>query len=155
MTPSPALSQARNPRVRGTLWLQTQPPSLILMMVPVTHIPQRLDEDNRWNLSQMFKTNKRKSYNLICFLYLVSLNLERPPPKRNKIGLTPYLSPLKTNNSEALQNCYSISWLACHFVFFSVPRISNENPKASFVPRPCAEKQGINLSLAPAMFYLC
>ena len=109
LTPLLTLSQAGNPHVWGPLWLKTQPPSLILLTVHVAQIPQGLDEDNTWNPSRIFKTNKCKSHNLICFLYSVQLNLEQPPPNCNKIGLIPYLSPLKTNNSEILQNWYSVS----------------------------------------------
>lgn len=128
MTPSLTGGQAGNPPVWGTPSLQAQPPSFILKTVPVAQIPQRLDED-QWHPSQIFKTNARKPHNPICFLYSVQLNLEQPPPKCNKIGLIPYLSPLKTNNSEVLQNCYSVSYCVGLLVVLSFSQLHTHPTK--------------------------
>ena len=124
-----------------------QPPFPTLVTVPVFQILHRLDEDNRQNPSQIFKTEKLKPYRLIHFLYLVQPNLKRPPPNCNKIGLVPCIFPLKTNNSEVPQTLILVLvTLACWSFVLSLSSMHIQlTLKVCSAPRRRAEKQELLL----------
>lgn len=120
-----------------------QPPFPALVIVPVFQILHRLDEDNRLNPYQIFKTEKLKPHHLIHFLYLVQPNLKWPPPNYNRIGLIPYIFPLKTNNSEVPQTLILLLvTLACLSFVLSLSSMHIQlTLKVCSAPRHCAERQ--------------
>lgn len=126
------------------------------MTVPVFQILHRLDEDNRQNPSQIFKTEKLKSHCLIHFLYLVQPNLKQPPPNCNKVGLIPYIFPLKTNNSEIPQTLILVLvTLACLSFVLSLSSVHIQlTLKVCSAPRRCAERQELLLAPAALILYL-